>query len=87
MVLYFVLRCPLHYIHMYLQLCTLQWMHVHTCIWYTHCNHHFLIGMSHEPVYKAFVTWYVICIVLAIMEDTGTLVLGTGFTDYTFSWK
>ena len=34
--------------------------------------------MSHGPVYKPPLNWYVISIVLAVRHDVCTLVLGTG---------
>ena len=47
------------------------------------CYHCILIGMSHRPVYKPPVIWCVISIVLAVIDDIYTLVLGTGHAGCT----
>ena len=40
--------------------------------------------MSNGPVYKTHVIWKVISIVLAVIQDACTIVLGTGCADFTY---
>ena len=42
--------------------------------------------MPHGPVNKPPVSWKVISIVLAIIDDAYTSLLGTGCADCTYTW-
>ena len=43
--------------------------------------------MSHGTVYKLHVSWYIISIVIAVIDDGYTLVLGTGYATCTYYWN
>ena len=46
-----------------------------------------LCWLSHGLVYKPHINWQVITIVLAVIDDACTLVLGTGYAVCTYYWN
>ena len=50
-------------------------------------TYHILIGMFHGPVYKPPVSWQIISIVLTVIDDACTIVLGTDCAACTYYWN